>query len=147
MNTTAIKHQSTGPQAIRIVGLIAVLILAAALGMFVGNALKGSDDAATVGQVATDTATSAFSLDAIRHLQAARGDAGAEMGAPSYADPYRAYIGATNVAPAQTDPRLHLWAPIDTGLVAPQATDPRPHLWAPIDTGDENASLTRPTPR
>jgi hypothetical protein len=147
VNTTAINHRSTGAQAIRIVSLIAVLILAAALGMVVGNALKGSDDAATVGQAATDTTSSSFSLDAIRHLQAARGDAGAEMGAPTYADPYRAYIGATNVAPAQTDPRAHLWAPIDTGLVAPQATDPRPHLWAPIDTDDEKSSLTRPTPR
>jgi hypothetical protein len=146
VNTTAINHRSTGAQAIRIVSLVAVLILAAALGMVVGNALKGSGDAATVGQAATGT-TSSFSLDAIRHLQAARGDAGAEMGAPTYADPYRAHIGAANVAPAQTDPRPHLWAPIDTGLVAPQATDPRPHLWAPIDTGDAKASLTRPTPR
>jgi hypothetical protein len=98
VNTTVIKHQSTGAQAIRIAGLVAVLFLAAALGIVVGNALRGSNDAPTVGQAATDTTSSSFSLDAIRHLQAARGDAGAELGAPSYADPYRAHIGTDTVA-------------------------------------------------
>ncbi len=131
MNTTVIKHGWTGAHPIRIVGLIAVIFLAAALGIVVGNALQGSD-APAVRQAATDTTSSSFSLDAMRHVQAARGDAGAAL---------------ANVAPVQTDPRRHLWAPIDNGLVAPAQTDPRPHLRAPIDNVDETSSLTRPTPR
>ena len=127
MNTTVIKHQSTGAQAIRIVGLVAVLFLSAALGIVVGNALQGSDDQPTVGQAATDTTSSSFSLDAILHLQAARGDAGAELGSSTSANPYTDYLARMSALPAQTDPR--------------------PHLWAPIDSADDNASLTRPTAR
>ena len=151
MDTTLIHHRSHSLQAIRAVGFVAILVLAAALGILVGNALQGAEDSQVNGQAATDTASSAFSLDAMRHLQAARGDAGAELGAPSFVDPYRDYMSeyraATSVAPAQTDPRPHLWAPIDNDLVAPAQTDPRAHLRAPIDGGEKDSSLNRPTGR
>ncbi|HEX7197793.1 MAG TPA: hypothetical protein VF364_13285 [Candidatus Limnocylindria bacterium] len=173
MNTTLIHHRSNSLQAIRAVGFVAILVLAAGLGIVVGNALQGAEDSQVSGQAATDTASSAFSLDAMRHLQAARGDAGAELGAPSFVDPYRDYLAeyraansvapgpstvvhrdylaeylATNsVAPAQTDPRPHLWAPIDNDLVAPAQTDPRSHLRAPIDGGEKDSSFDRPTGR
>jgi hypothetical protein len=143
--TTVIKHQSTGARAIRLVGLIAVLFLSAALGIVVGNALRGSEDSSTVGQAATDTTSSAFSLDAIRHLQAARGDAGAELGAPTYADPHRSFIGAGTDAMSLEDYRVGQLRRVTS--TAPAQTDPRPHLWAPIDSADDNASLTRPTAR
>ena len=77
--------------AARAVGLALVLVLAAASGLIVGNAIQGRD-ATNVGYPVgwpggaaapqSITADSAFSLDAISAVQAARGDARA----PNYAD-------------------------------------------------------------
>jgi hypothetical protein len=77
--------------AARAVGLALVLVLAAASGLMVGNAIQGRDvwnagypDGWQGGAAAprSITADSAFSLDAISAVQAARGDARA----PDYVD-------------------------------------------------------------
>jgi hypothetical protein len=77
--------------------------------------------------------------------------AGAE--APAQTEPrahlYAPIAGAAQaVAPAQTEPRAHLYAPIAGAAqaVAPAQTDPRAHLWAVVDSGDGKATLTAPTP-
>lgn len=70
--------------AARAVGLAIVIVLAAASGIIVGNALQGRDainagypDGRLGGAAATRsiTAVATFSLDAISAVQAARGDA------------------------------------------------------------------------
>lgn len=73
MTATAIREGA------RVAVLILVLVLAAALGLVVGNALQGRSTAGVGAQAP---------------------DAAAGRGAPSYADPYRQINEASHTAPA-----------------------------------------------
>lgn len=125
---TANAMTATIKEGPRVAALIVVLSLAAVLGLVVGNALQAQSSAGVGAQAP---------------------GAAADSGTPSYADPhYQIIRGAQSTAPAQTDPRAHIWREVTAApAVAPEQTDPRAHIWAPIAGSDDNESLTTPTPR
>ena len=126
MTATATIRSITVSEGARVAALIVVLMVAAILGLVVGTALQGQSNTG-VGAEAPGAA--------------------ADTGTPSYADPhYQIMRAAAGTAPAQTDPRAHLFAPVGDAAVAPTQTDPRAHLWAVVDSGEGKATLTAPTP-
>ena len=134
-------NASSGSYA-RIAGIALVLILAATLGLIVGNVLNARNDRA--GSGAGGAAMPHLGgLDGAHYAALQQVDAGN----PSYADPYRAHVRAAGVE------RTEAFFPNVWGNVADDAsaiTDAVfPNIWGNVESGSEAAagSATTPTPR
>jgi hypothetical protein len=96
VNTSAISRQSATWQVARVLGLVIVLCLSAALGLVVGSALKGDQPSGAQATVQGGSGAPAYADPYREYANAARG--GVVTGAPAYADPYREYANAAAAA-------------------------------------------------
>ena len=124
-------NATTRPLA-RIAGVAIVLILAAALGLIVGNALNARAESGLGAGAGGPALPHMGGFDGARYDSQQRDDA--SVGTPSYADPHLLIQQAA--ADAADGDSLQTWGNVDER-----------HDGAPSERSSARESLTAPTPR